>query len=45
MTIAFKVPVWALPDGWYQNMNFQMTPSATDEMAMGMKINDLTTVS
>ena len=43
--IAFTVPVWGTPGGWYQYMNFQITPRATAEMAMGMKISDFTKVS
>ena len=39
------MPVWFAPTGWYQYMNFQITPEATDEIAIGMKISDLTTVS
>ena len=39
------VPVCGAPTGWYEYMNFQITPRATEEMAIGMKIRDLTTVS
>jgi len=36
------VPVCGWPGGWYWYMNFQMTPAATSEMAMGTKMAALT---
>src|SRR5438477_6960363 len=36
VTMALAVPVWIAPGGWYQYMNFQITPRATEEMAIGM---------
>src|SRR5579864_1597238 len=42
---AFTVPVCGAPGGWYEYMNFQITPAATKEIAIGMKIRDLTALS
>ena len=44
-TMAFSVPVCTASAGWYQYMNFQITASATDEIAIGRKISDLTRLS
>ena len=35
---ALSVPTCGSAGGWYMYMNFQMTPAATKEMAMGTKM-------
>ena len=39
------VPVCGSPGGWYSYMKSQIRPRATDEIAIGMKISDLTNCS
>ena len=45
LRMALRVPVCGCPGGWYAYMNFQITTVATDEIAIGMKIRDLTIFS
>ena len=43
--IAFTVPTCGVPAGWNWYMNFQMTPAATNEMAMGRNMAAFTAPS